>query len=95
MVVCTLYLEGSKKHITKALKNVIKLYSSFPSEVVSILLEFLLKALESADVALDDWKPLIMKLSNKVPEMLLSLLKANLQMIETQDALTHDSGNFI
>ncbi|XP_023740571.1 uncharacterized protein LOC111888674 isoform X2 [Lactuca sativa] len=82
----------SKKHITKALKNVIKLYSSFPSEVVSILLEFLLKALESADVALDDWKPLIMKLSNKVPEMLLSLLKANLQMIETQDALTHDSG---
>ncbi|CAI9263916.1 unnamed protein product [Lactuca saligna] len=81
----------SKKHITKALKNVIKLYSSFPSEVVSILLEFLLKALESADVALDDWKPLIMKLSNKVPEMLLSLLKANLQMIETQDALTHDS----
>ncbi|KAI3750531.1 hypothetical protein L2E82_21172 [Cichorium intybus] len=50
------------------------------------------KALESADVALDDWKPLIMKLSNKEPEMLLSLLKANLQMIETRDALEHESG---
>ncbi|KAI3723751.1 hypothetical protein L2E82_35508 [Cichorium intybus] len=86
---------GSKKHINKALKNVVKLYASFPSEVVSILLEFLLKALESADVALDDWKPLIMKLSNKVPEMLLSLLKANLQLIETRDALEHESGEHI
>lgn len=85
----------SKKHINKALKNVVKLYASFPSEVVSILLEFLLKALESADVALDDWKPLIMKLSNKVPEMLLSLLKANLQLIETRDALEHESGEHI
>ena len=78
-----------------------KLYSSSPSEVVSILLEFLLKALESADVVqlpdtrLDDWKPLVMKLSNKEPEMLLSLLKVVLQMLETRQALKDDSGNYI
>ncbi|KVI07975.1 hypothetical protein Ccrd_013659 [Cynara cardunculus var. scolymus] len=99
---------GSKKHINKALKNLLKLYSSFPSEVVSILLEFLLKALESADVVelpdsspvsnsgtydtqLDDWKALVMKLSNKEPEMLLSLLKVVLQMIETHEASKHDA----
>ncbi|KAK9078192.1 hypothetical protein SSX86_002249 [Deinandra increscens subsp. villosa] len=99
---CT-YFEGSKK---KALKNVLKLYSSSPSEVVSILLEFLLKAQESADMAkssqasesglyntqLDDWKPLIMKLSNKDPDILLSLLKAVVHMIETGQALKHESG---
>ncbi|KAI3701242.1 hypothetical protein L2E82_45891 [Cichorium intybus] len=49
------------------------------------------QAIQSADVAHDDWKPLIMKLSNKEPEMLLSLLKANLQMIETRDALEYES----
>ncbi|KAI7749959.1 hypothetical protein M8C21_017174 [Ambrosia artemisiifolia] len=86
----------SKKHIRKALKNVLKLYSSFPSEVVSILLEFLLKAHESADVAdssqLDDWKSLIIKLSNKEPDMLLSLLKAVVHMIENRESLEHESG---
>ncbi|KAM0037789.1 hypothetical protein Hdeb2414_s0013g00407361 [Helianthus debilis subsp. tardiflorus] len=87
----------SKKQIKKALKNVLKLYSSFPSEVVSILLEFLLKAHESADVAnsssqLDDWKTLIIKLSNKDPDMLLSFLKAVVHMIETREALEHESG---
>ncbi|KAI3746483.1 hypothetical protein L6452_08917 [Arctium lappa] len=103
---------GSKKHINKALKNLLKLYSSFPSEVVSILLEFLLKALESADVLelpdssrvsnsgahntrLDDWKALVMKLSNKEPEMLLSLLKVVLQMIETREALKNDAGEHL
>ncbi|XP_024992844.1 uncharacterized protein LOC112526677 isoform X2 [Cynara cardunculus var. scolymus] len=102
----------SKKHINKALKNLLKLYSSFPSEVVSILLEFLLKALESADVVelpdsspvsnsgtydtqLDDWKALVMKLSNKEPEMLLSLLKVVLQMIETHEASKHDAGEHL
>lgn len=100
---------GCKKNINKALKNLLKLYSSFPSEVVSILLEFLQKALESADevelpdssrlsnsgacnTRLEDWKSLVMKLSNKEPEMLLSLLKVVLHMIETREALNHDSG---
>ncbi|KAI3733186.1 hypothetical protein L1987_64406 [Smallanthus sonchifolius] len=88
--------ERSKKHINKALKNVLKLYSSFPLEVVSILLEFLLKVQESADVAnssqLDDWKPLIMKLSNKELDMLLTLLGEVVHMIETREALKHESG---
>ncbi|GJZ77777.1 LAS1-like family protein [Tanacetum coccineum] len=92
----------SKKHITKALKNVLKLYSSNPLDVVSILSEFLLKSQESADVGelpnsshvikLDDWRPVIMKLSNKEPEMLLSLLKTVVHMIETREALKHESG---
>ncbi|KAI3820130.1 hypothetical protein L1987_13988 [Smallanthus sonchifolius] len=86
----------SKKHINKALKNVLKLYSSFPLEVVSILLEFLLKAQESADVAnssqLDDWKPLIIKWSKKEPDMLLSLLGEVVHMIETREALKNESG---
>ncbi|XP_076928465.1 uncharacterized protein LOC143592435 [Bidens hawaiensis] len=89
----------SKKHINKALKNVLKLYSSFPSEVVPMLLEFLLKAHKSGDMAngsqLDDWKPLIIKLSNKEPDMLLSLLKAVVHMIETRQALEHISGTFL
>lgn len=92
-----IYCEGFKKQIKKASKNVIKLYSSYPSEVVSILLEFLLKAHESANMPnslqLDDWKPLIMKLSNKEPDMLLSLLKEVVYMLETtRDDLKYESG---
>ncbi|KAL8189209.1 hypothetical protein R6Q57_028775 [Mikania cordata] len=97
----------SKKLINKALKNVLKLYSAFPLEVISILLEFLVKAQESADVEnssqtsdsgaynftqLGGWKPLIMKLSNKEPDMLLSLLKAVVHMIETRGALKLEQG---
>nr|GEV73203.1 pentatricopeptide repeat-containing protein At4g21065-like [Tanacetum cinerariifolium] len=80
---------GSKKHITKALKNVLKLYLSYPSEVVSILSEFLLKAQESADVG---ELPNSSHLSNKEPEMLLSLLKTVVHMIETREALKSESG---
>nr|XP_043631890.1 pre-rRNA-processing protein las1 [Erigeron canadensis]XP_043631891.1 pre-rRNA-processing protein las1 [Erigeron canadensis] len=93
-----------KEYKSKQSKNVLKLYSSFPSEVVSILLDFLLKAQKSAHLMelsdssqaknfeadttqLDDWKPLVMKLSNKEPEMLLSLLKAVVQLIETRETL--------
>ncbi|XP_071736237.1 uncharacterized protein [Rutidosis leptorrhynchoides] len=106
----------SKKDIKKALKSVVKLYSSLPLEVVSILLKFLLKAQEygvhtvefsdssravnnsqaddnnNNNSQLDDWKPLIIKLSNKVPDMLLSLLKAVIQMIEAGEALKPESG---
>ncbi|PWA45447.1 las1-like family protein [Artemisia annua] len=57
---------------------------------------------ESADVGelpnsshvskLDDWKPVIMKLSNNEPEMLLSLLKTVVHMVETREALKCESG---
>ena len=79
-----------KKQITKSLKILVRLYSSFSTEVVSMLfLEFLLKAINSLDlvdlqedsqvgpimhILLDDWKLVITKLSNKEPELLLALL---------------------
>ncbi|KAF5471095.1 hypothetical protein F2P56_011565 [Juglans regia] len=97
----------SKKQITKNLKILVQLYSSFPSEVVSILLEFLSKAINSSDLvelpedfqvgpitctAMDNWKLVITKLSNKEPELLLTLLKAVLDMIETQEAMKYETG---
>lgn len=92
-------LSGSKKQITKILKSVLQLYSSFSSEIVSVLLEYLLKALSSSEVkknadasggltiekVLADWKLVMLKLSNKEPELLLNLLKEVLDMIETQE----------
>lgn len=92
-------LSGSKKQITKILKSVLQLYSSFSTEIVSVLLEYLLKALSSSEVkknadasggltiekVLADWKLVMLKLSNKEPELLLNLLKEVLDMIETQE----------
>lgn len=92
-------LSGSKKQITKILKSVLQLYSSFSTEIVSVLLEYLLKALSSSEVkknagasggltiekVLADWKLVMLKLSNKEPELLLNLLKEVLYMIETQE----------
>ncbi|KAI5433369.1 hypothetical protein KIW84_020591 [Lathyrus oleraceus] len=88
-----------KKQITKILKSVLRLYSSFSSEIVSVLLNYLLKSLSSSEFkknvddacigpaienVLADWKPIILKLYNKEPELLLNLLKEVLHMIETQ-----------
>lgn len=99
----------SKKQINKSLKVLVRLYSSFSTEVVSMLLEFLLKAINSSDLVdlredsqvgpimhtmLDDWKLVITKLSNKEPELLLTLLKAVLDMIETQNDMENETGNF-
>ncbi|KAA8530589.1 hypothetical protein F0562_005298 [Nyssa sinensis] len=84
---------GFRKQITKTLKNLVRLYSSYSSEVVSVLLEFLLKASDShLQRAIDDWKPVIAKLSNKEPELLLTLLTAVLKMSETQEAMNYESG---
>ncbi|KAK4607452.1 hypothetical protein RGQ29_001335 [Quercus rubra] len=98
---------GSKKQVTKNLKVLVWLYSSFSSEFASMLLEFLLKAKISSDMVelpedsqlgpiihtmLDDWKLVITKLSNKEPELLLTLLKAVLDRIETQEATKYETG---
>ncbi|KAF3963946.1 hypothetical protein CMV_011715 [Castanea mollissima] len=98
---------GSKKQVTKNLKVLVRLYSSFSSEFASMLLEFLLKAKISSDMVelpedsqlatsihtmLDDWKLVITKLSNKEPELLLTLLKAVLDRIETQEATKYETG---
>lgn len=99
---------GFKKNITKTLKNLVRLYSSFSSEVESVLLELLLKALDSSSLGelpkdcpvgedmgslLDDWKLVITKFSKKEPELLLMLLEEVLNMIDTQEAMKYETGN--
>ncbi|CAB4304001.1 unnamed protein product [Prunus armeniaca] len=98
---------GSKKDLTKILKSLVGLYSAFFSEVVSVLLEFLLKAINSSDsselpvntqnspslqISLNEWKLVIAKFSNKEPELLLALLNAVLDMIENQEAVIYETG---
>ncbi|KAH9741768.1 Las1-like family protein [Citrus sinensis] len=98
---------GSNKKWTKCLKNLVKLYSTLSSEIVSVLLEFLLNAFDDSSnlefpndshvvknvqTSLDDWKPVITKFSNKDPELLLSLLKAVLYMIENEEAKKYETG---
>ncbi|XP_022637637.1 uncharacterized protein LOC106765146 isoform X3 [Vigna radiata var. radiata] len=97
---------GSKKQIKKILKYVLQLYSSFSSEIVSVLLEYLLKALSSSELeekaddvsigpttekVLADWKLVILKLCDKEPELLLNLLKEVLDMIETREDIKHEA----
>ncbi|CAL2256328.1 unnamed protein product [Prunus armeniaca] len=98
---------GSKKDLTKILKSLVGLYASFSSEVVSILLEILLNAINisessklpvntqngpSLHISLNEWKLVITKFSNKEPELLLALLNAALDMIETQEAVLFETG---
>ncbi|KAF8395719.1 hypothetical protein HHK36_019669 [Tetracentron sinense] len=110
--------EGYKKHISRTLRNLVQLYSSFPSEVISVLLELLLKAcdssvstkVESSDNSLvdpslrnsktltgtiDDWKLVIMRLSSKVPEVQLTMMKEILEMIETREAMKSEIGHHL
>ncbi|KAJ8568618.1 hypothetical protein K7X08_028151 [Anisodus acutangulus] len=42
--------------------------------------------------AYDDWKPILKKLSNREPDLLLTLLRAALDKIETMEATTHELG---
>ncbi|XP_027164035.1 uncharacterized protein LOC113764159 isoform X1 [Coffea eugenioides] len=92
----------SKKQVNKLLKNVRRLYSSFSGEVVDVLLELLLKAMdlsnmvelcenqetrhrsETIPTVSNAWKPVVIKLFKKEPELLWSLLKAVLIKIETK-----------
>ncbi|XWS38797.1 hypothetical protein CRYUN_Cryun19dG0161000 [Craigia yunnanensis] len=97
---------GPKKQINKTLKSLVSLYSTSSSEVVSVLLEFLLKALDfSSCVGLakdsqagqdkhaswDDWQLVITKFSNKEPELLLGLLQRILDMIGTKEASKYET----
>ncbi|XP_068308204.1 uncharacterized protein [Pyrus communis] len=98
---------GLKKDRKRILKSLIGLYSSFSSEVVSVLLEFLLEAINSSDtlelpvntqsgprllISLNEWKLVITKFSNKEPELLLALLNAVLDMIETRETVIYETG---
>ncbi|XP_010543391.1 PREDICTED: uncharacterized protein LOC104816332 isoform X2 [Tarenaya hassleriana] len=96
----------SKKNIRKILTGLVELYSSFSSEMVSVLLEFLLKALDSSKSAeilnqsepgqdfssyLDEWKPVIMEFSNREPELLLNILQAILDMIQNGERKSYET----
>ena len=48
----------------------------------------------SIDTLLDEWKLVITKFSNKEPELPLALLRAVLDMIETQETMEHDMDNY-
>lgn len=92
---------GSKKHLTKAVKNTIRLYSSFSTEVVYLLLEYLLNALEASsstehveDTAFDDWKSVVLKMSRKEPELLLLLTQAVLEKMETNETVKCETGDY-
>ncbi|XP_028084287.1 uncharacterized protein LOC114285438 isoform X2 [Camellia sinensis] len=49
--------------------------------------------LQSLQILFDDWKPVVKKLSNKEPELLLNLIKAVLEKTETQEAMEYESVN--
>ncbi|XP_050128035.1 uncharacterized protein LOC126604764 isoform X4 [Malus sylvestris] len=101
---------GLKKDRTRILKSLIGMYSSLSSEVVSVLLEFLLESINSSDsselpvntqsgprllVSLNEWKLVITKFSNKEPELLLALLNAVLDMFETRETVIYETGGGI
>lgn len=100
---------GSKKQISKTLKTLASLYASFSSELVSVLLEFLLKALDSSNVVdlpndsqvcqdlqtlLDDWKLVIAKFSSKEPELILALLQRILDIVGTKEDTKYGMGKY-
>ncbi|XP_044504898.1 protein LAS1-like isoform X2 [Mangifera indica] len=97
---------GYKKKVTRCLKTLVQLYSSFSSEMVSVLLELLLNALDSLNLefqnnshagqnmhmAFNDWKPVLIRFLHKEPELLLTLLHTVLNMIGNEGAKKYESG---
>ncbi|CAN6974399.1 unnamed protein product, partial [Brassica oleracea var. botrytis] len=94
----------SNKRTRKIVSSLVELYPSFSSEISSVLLEFLLKALDSSKSAelenqsgqdirvfLDVWKPVIIVLSNREPELLLTLLKSVLDMIQNNEQRRYET----
>ncbi|GFP81544.1 protein las1 [Phtheirospermum japonicum] len=89
----------SKKQLDKSLKHTLRLYSSFSSEVIYILLKYLLNALDSSNsdhfedsesvsqTAFDDWKTVVLKLSRKEPDFLVTLTQAVLEKMESNKAM--------
>ncbi|KAJ0084749.1 hypothetical protein Patl1_29369 [Pistacia atlantica] len=95
----------SKKKVAGCLKTLVQLYSSFSSEIVSVLLEFLLNALDFSNLefqnnshavqnipmAFNDWKPVLTRFSHKEPELLLTLLHTVLDMIGDAEANKYET----
>ncbi|CAI0541987.1 unnamed protein product [Linum tenue] len=96
---------GSKKTVSRILKSLVQLNSSFPSEVLSVLLELLLKALDSTNLLelrkeikvgekslLDVWKLMVTRFSKKEPELLLTLTRSVLNLIESEESMDSRMG---
>ena len=49
--------------------------------------------LDVARAVFDEWKPVIIKVCKKEPEVLLTLLKAVIDMIESRKTIRDDFGN--
>lgn len=88
------------------MSSLVELYPSFSAEISSVLLEFLLKALDSSKSAelqsgqdirvfLDVWKPVVMEFSNREPELLLTLLKQVLDMIQNNERRRYETGKLL
>lgn len=100
-------ISGSKKRIRKIVSSLVELYPSFSAEITSVLLEFLLKAMDSSKSAVlqdqsakdskvvleEEWKTVIVEFSNREPELLLILLKAVLDVIENNERRRYETGN--
>ncbi|CAI0541989.1 unnamed protein product [Linum tenue] len=97
--------KGSKKTVSRILKSLVQLNSSFPSEVLSVLLELLLKALDSTNLLelrkeikvgekslLDVWKLMVTRFSKKEPELLLTLTRSVLNLIESEESMDSRMG---
>ncbi|CAL1403584.1 unnamed protein product [Linum trigynum] len=96
---------GSKKTVSRILKSLVQLNSSFPSEILSVLLELLLKALDSTNLLelrneikvgeknlLDVWKLMVTRFSKKEPELLLTLTRSVLNLIESEESMDSRMG---
>ncbi|KFK25498.1 hypothetical protein AALP_AA8G122400 [Arabis alpina] len=94
----------SKKRIRKIVSSLVELYPSFSAEITSVLLELLLKTMDSSKSAeLQDqspqgskvipkeWKTVIKEFSDREPELLLILLKAVLDVIENNERRTSET----
>ncbi|KAG2334238.1 hypothetical protein Bca52824_005418 [Brassica carinata] len=90
--------------IRKIVSSLVELYPSFSAEISSVLLEVLLKALDSSKSAdlqnqsgqdirvfLDVWKPVVLEFSNREPELLLTLLKSVLDMIQNNERRRYET----
>ncbi|KAK4275708.1 hypothetical protein QN277_018746 [Acacia crassicarpa] len=94
-----------KKQLSKIFKSLDQLYSSHSSEIVDVLLEYLLETLRSSElvehtehaslgptikIILVDWKVVMLRFWEKEPEFILNFLREVLIRIETQEAVKYE-----
>ncbi|KAI3882362.1 hypothetical protein MKX03_028062 [Papaver bracteatum] len=92
----------SKKQVKRTLLVVVQLYSSFPMEVVAMMLEFLcisggdevgpVDCSKISANATDIWKLMVTRIASKEPEFLLMILSELLQMIGTRETRALETG---